>query len=183
MVATHEAGHAVVRAALPQHSPPIERITIQSGDVAGALGYVRYEDPGTASTSSPRGASCSTTCCVLMGGREAEPLLLDDLSIGSSGDLQRATEIARALVEVLGMGGETTGVRQYRKPDERRARPHLSDAQRAVIDRRVTEMLEEARQRAVAILRDNRTVLETLRDMLLEHKTIEAKALAGLVKK
>ena len=44
--------------------------------------------------------------CMLMGGREAEALLLDDLSIGSSDDLQRATVIARALVEEFGMGGD-----------------------------------------------------------------------------
>jgi cell division protease FtsH len=178
-VAVHESGHAIC-SLFCEHSMPIERITIKS-ETSWALGYVRYKDEDRKFITTEH--QLRDDLCVLMGGREAEQLLLGDLATGSMADIHRATEIAHALVEVLGMGGETTGVRQYRKPDERERRPHLSEAQRSVIDRRVTEMLEEARQRAAAILRENRTVLETLRDMLLEHKTIEAKALAGLVKK
>jgi cell division protease FtsH len=178
-VAVHESGHAIC-SLFCEHSMPIERITIKS-ETSWALGYVRYKDEDRKFITTEH--QLRDDLCVLMGGREAEQLLLGDLATGSMADIHRATEIAHALVEVLGMGGETTGVRQYRKPDERERRPHLSEAQRAVIDRRVTEMLEEARQRAAAILRENKMVLETLRDMLLEHKTIEAKALAGLVKK
>jgi len=57
----------------------------------------------------------------------------------------------------------------------------LSDEQRAALDRRVREMLEEGRARAATILRDNRAVLETLRDLLLEKKTIDSKALRELL--
>jgi cell division protease FtsH len=176
-VATHEAGHAVC-SMFCEHSMPIERITIRS-ETSWALGYVRYKDEERRFITTQH--QLRDDLCVLMGGREAEQLLLGDLATGSMADIHRATEIAHALVEVLGMGGEATGVRQYRKPDERERRPHLSEAQRAAIDRRVNELLEEARQRAAALLRDNRAVLEALRDVLLEQKTIDAKALTTLV--
>src|SRR5437763_11448039 len=94
VVATHEAGHAVVALYSP-HSPPIDRITIR-GDTAGALGYVKYQDRAHKFVITRN--EMLDTVAVLMGGREAEQLLLDDLSIGSSEDLRRATIIARTLV-------------------------------------------------------------------------------------
>ena len=120
VVATHEAGHAVCALFCP-HAPPIERITIAS-EVSGALGFVRYQDP-THRYIVTRGELLDDLC-VLMGGREAELLLLDDLSIGSAHDLSRATEIARALVEEFGMGGDVVGVRSFRSGDRDGKRPY-----------------------------------------------------------
>src|SRR5262249_47285742 len=120
--------------------------------------------------------------CVLMGGREAELLLLDDLSIGSSGDLQRATAIARALVEEFGMGGDEVGVCRFLANDGQGARhSHLSPAQLETLDRCVSRLLEESRLRAAKILRENRVLVETLRDLLVEKKVIDAKTLKTLV--
>src|SRR5207302_9154371 len=107
VVATHEAGHAVCALFCP-HAPPIERISI-AGDMAGSLGYVRHQDPAHRYVVT-RGRLLDHMC-VMMGGREAELLLLDDLSIGSAQDLVQATEIARALVEEFGMGGDAVGLR------------------------------------------------------------------------
>ena len=59
----------------------------------------------------------------------------------------------------------------------------MSPGQLETLDRRVREMLEEGRQRAAQILRDNRAVVETLRDLLLEHKVIDAEALGRLLAK
>jgi cell division protease FtsH len=173
VVATHEAGHAVTSLFCP-HAPPIERISIQ-GDAAGALGFVRYQD-ATRRYVVTRGELLDDIC-VLMGGREAEQLLLDDLSIGSAQDLQRATAIARALVEEFGMGGEEVGVVRFHHDTESRRRSDLSEEQLRSLDRRVREVLEEARQRCIAILSENRVLVETLRDLLLEKKIIDAKTL------
>jgi cell division protease FtsH len=180
VVATHESGHAIC-ALFCEHAPPIDRITINS-DVAGALGFVRYQDPTHRYVVTRN--ELVDDMCVLMGGREAEQLLLDDLSIGSSQDLQRATAIARALVEEFGMGGEEVGVCRFH--DDRSERPGgrtpgLSPAQQEVLDRRIREILEDARQRASKILRENQGLLETLRDLLLDKKVIDAKALGDLV--
>jgi cell division protease FtsH len=175
VVATHEAGHAVCALFCP-HAPPIERISIIS-DVAGALGFVRYQDPAHRYVVT-RGELLDDLC-VLMGGREAEQLLLDDLSIGSAHDLARATEIARALVEEFGMGGDEVGVRNFRGNGDKA--PALSPKQLESIDRGVRELLQEACRRAAAILKEQRGVVEALRDLLVEQKIVDARALKDMV--
>jgi cell division protease FtsH len=178
VVATHEAGHAVC-ALFCTHAQPIARISIK-GDAAGALGFVRYQDRAHRYVVT-RGELLDDLC-ILMGGREAEQLLADDLSLGSSEDLSRATAIARALVEEFGMGGDAVGVCRFNTDDAGRARqPHLSPAQLEALDRRVREVLEEARQRAAAILQQNQALVETLRDLLLEKKVIDATTLGAIV--
>jgi cell division protease FtsH len=179
VVAVHESGHAVA-AMFCEHSPPIERITIR-GDTAGALGYVRYQDRSHRFVVTR--AELLDDLCVLLGGREAEQLLLDDLSIGSADDLRRATLIARALVEEFGMGGDDIGVVRFNEDfrDGSTVRhPGLSEQQKSALDKRVRELLAEGRARAASILLENRKLLETLRDLLLEKKVIDAKGLNEL---
>lgn len=179
VVATHEAGHAVC-SLFCEHSQTIERISIRT-DTAGALGFVRYQD--SAHRYVVTRGELLDDLCVLMGGREAECLLLDDLSIGSSNDLHRATAIARALVEEFGMGGDDVGVCRFLADDEGARQKNLSPAQLEILDRGVSRLLEEGRQRAATILKEQRVLVETLRDMLLEHKVIDARTLATLMKK
>jgi cell division protease FtsH len=147
--------------------------------MAGALGFVRYQDPSHRYVVT-RGELLDDLC-VLLGGREAEQLLLGDLSIGCAGDLRRATDIARALVEEFGMGGDAVGLGQCSTASGDCDRPRqYSPAQLEAIDRGVREILQTAQQRAAAILLENRQLIETLRDMLVEHKVIDAKTLASL---
>jgi cell division protease FtsH len=176
VVATHEAGHAVCTLFCP-HAPSIDRVSI-SGDTAGALGFVRYQDHAHRYVVT-RGELLDDLC-VLMGGREAELLLVDDLSIGSAHDLAVATQIARALVEEFGMGGAAVGVRSF-VTGSRDGRPPLSPGQLDNIDKGVLELLDEARARAAVIVKENRAVVETLRDMLIAQKTVEARAVAELI--
>src|SRR5262249_38994113 len=152
-VATHEAGHAVCSLHCA-HAAPIDRISIR-GDAAGALGFVRYQDKAHRYVVT-RGELLDDLC-VLMGGREAEALLLDDLSIGSVEALRRATAIARALVEEFGLGGDGVGVCRF--SGDEKARP-LSPSRLDLLERRVCEILEEARRRAAAILGENRAAVE-----------------------
>ena len=178
VVATHESGHAVCALFCP-HSPPIERISIR-GDAAGALGFVRHQDPTNKYIVTQ--GELLDDICVLMGGREAELLLLEDLSIGSHGDLTRATDIARALVEEFGMGGPEIGVGRLPTGRDRHDEGRqLSPGQLEAIDRRVREILEQQRQRAATLLSDNRGLVEALRNLLLEKKVIEAQSLREMV--
>ena len=174
VVATHEAGHAIVNL-MCDHAKAIDRISIR-GDMAGALGFVQYQDPTRKYVVTRN--ELRDDICVLMGGREAELLLLDDLSIGSSGDLSRATDIARALVEDFGMGTDVGPGRFSSDAERDGRRPHLSASQLESIDRNVSEILEQERQRAADILKENSAILEMLRDQLLEHRTLEAKAVS-----
>jgi cell division protease FtsH len=179
VVATHEAGHAVCSLLCP-HSPPIDRISIR-GDMAGALGFVRHQDHAHKYVMTQ--ARLLDDICVLMGGREAEQLLLQDLSIGSAGDLVRATEISRALVEEFGAGGQQVGIGYYpTQAYPHQPRQQLSATQLEAIDRQVNNILEQQRERAVEILSGNLALVETLRDLLLEHQVVDAKAIADLRK-
>jgi cell division protease FtsH len=175
VVATHEAGHAVCALACA-HAPPIERISIR-GDLAGALGFVQYADPAHRYVVTRQ--QLLDAVCVLFGGREAEALLLDDLSIGSSGDLARATDIARSLVERFGMGSDGVGVRTYPEPDGHPAT--LSDAARAAVERAVQEVLDTERIRAKEILAERRALVAALRDLLLERKVLDRESFAHLL--
>jgi cell division protease FtsH len=177
VVATHEAGHAVC-ALFCEHAPPIDRISIQ-GDLAGALGFVQYADPAHRYVTT-RGQLLDSIC-VLMGGREAEAMLLDDLSIGSSHDLERATTLARALVEELGMGGDGPGVRRYAPIAHAIHERRHSDAALETLEQAVRQVLDHERSRAKAILEEQRAIVVALRDLLLEKKTLDRTSFGHLL--
>ena len=77
------------------------------------------------------------------------------------------------------MGGPETGVRQYRNLRSNERFPGLSEEQTAALDRAVSAQIEECRAKAAAILTENRAILESLCDVLLEKKSIDAKALGS----
>ncbi|MBX3399680.1 MAG: AAA family ATPase [Gemmataceae bacterium] len=179
VLATHEAGHAVV-ALFCEHAPPIERITIAS-EMHWAFGYVRYADPAHKYIQTVN--VYKDLICVALGAREAERLLLDDLSLGASGDLASATGIARELVEVHGLAGGELGQVQFLDLHSGKRREDLAPATLAAIDARVAAIVEEQRVRAETIVKENVRLIETLRDLLLEKKTIDGKSLGQLVPK
>lgn len=174
VLATHEAGHAVVSMFCP-NSPPIERVTIAS-EMQWAFGYVKHQDPAHRYVQTI--GFYIDMMCVALGAREAERMLLNDLSLGAVADLESATAIARELVEVHGLGGDKLGLVQYFDTQRRKRREDLSAKTLEAIDDRIRELVEEQRVRAETILRENRALVETLRDMLLEQKTIDATTLA-----
>jgi cell division protease FtsH len=175
VVATHEAGHAVLALAFDR---PVARIAL-TDDVVGALGYVRHSEDRDLRKVQSRGQILEDIC-ICLGGREAELLLLGDLFDGAGQDLHTATQLARLMVEVLGLGDdERIGTVRYQHADGKRA-ADLSPAQIEALDRRVREIVEEQRQRAAALLRERRPQIEALRDLLVEKKAIDARALREL---
>ena len=173
VVATHEAGHAVAALFCP-HSPPIDRISIR-GDLAGALGFVSYSDPAHRYVVT-RGQLLDQIC-TLYGGREAELLFFDDLSIGSAADIDRATDIARALVEQFGMGGDHIGARRVEQGEH----DPVSEALKGSMEQAVREILDEQRARSRRLLEENKLLVQTLRDLLLEKKVLDKEALAHIL--
>lgn len=178
VLATHEAGHAIV-SLFCDNTPSIDRITIAS-EMQWSFGYVKYADPTHRYVRTVN--YYLDQVCVALGAREAERLLLDDISMGSGQDLYFATMIARELVESQGLGGKFLGVVQFTENDRTgtRRREQLSHETLAALDRRVAEIVEQERQRAERIIRDNQQSLETLRDLLLDRKTIEGTSLSEL---
>jgi cell division protease FtsH len=176
VTATHEAGHAVCALMTP-HARPIKRIAI-ADDVVGALGYVRTKEAEHKHYYTV--AQMKADIIVCFGGTEAEKFLLGDASMGLESDLDRATGLAKAIVESMGVGGPETGVGRYvvRRQEGGEVRdPHISEAKREAMDRRVDEILAECREKAAAIVREHRDMVEVLRDELLRVKVIDAKAL------
>ena len=180
VLATHEAGHAVV-SLFCDHSPTIDRITISS-EMQWSFGYVRFADPAHKYIRTV--GFYLDQIAVSLGAREAERLLLDDISMGATADLQSATAIARELVEVQGLAGGRLGVVQYLDTQTNRPlkrRDDLSAETLSMLDTRVAEVVEEQRARAERIVSENKALIVTLRDMLLEHKTVDSKTIAALV--
>jgi cell division protease FtsH len=178
LLATHEAGHAIVSLNCPLH-PPIERITIKS-ETTWAPAYVRYSEDDSRRLGLTRNQMMEDLC-VLLGGIESERLLLEDVSTGAAGsDLERATRLAHYMVEVCGMGGPELGLRQFRNLESGERFKDLSPEQLALLDRRVSETIAEAQERTAQILQENRAVLESLRELLLEKKTIDARTLGEM---
>src|SRR5579883_2846876 len=177
VLATHEAGHAVV-ALHCDHAPPIERITIAS-EMNWAFGYVRYADHAHKYIQTIN--MYLDLICVALGAREAERLLMDDLSLGATGDLNSATAIARELVEAHGLAGGKLGQVQFLDMNTGKRREDLSPETLRAIDDRVAEIVEEQRRRAENLVKTHRKEVELLRDLLLEKKTIDAKSLGEVI--
>jgi len=175
LLATHEAGHAVT-SLFSVHGRPIERITIKS-EMPWAPAYVLHRQDDSRRLGLTYNQMV-TDLVVLYGGIEAERLLLEDISTGAAGsDLVRATQLAHFIVEMCGMGGDTLGLRQFRDPEKGGRLPELSEQQKQVLDEQVNALIRQAQGEAARLLREHRAVLEMLRDLLLEKKTIDAKTL------
>ncbi len=179
VVATHEAGHALCQI-MTEHSPAIDRISLLD-DVVGAAGYVSPAETQHKYVSTRN--QWLDLICVLLAAREAEQLFLKDLSLGSSQDLEHATLMARGLVEFMGMGGDGVGVANFWSVDgDRNRRAHLSEEQRALLDRGVREILEEQRQRAIKILKENAEAVAAISELLLERNALEGRELAAALR-
>lgn len=155
--ARHEAGHALVLCELG--SPPAYVSIVGRGQFAGYTAL----DPGRdrALTTKPE---LEDLLCQILAGREAERLFFGDeegSSAGQSSDLERATEIAEAMVYELGMDPEVGFVRLDRR------RPMAAPAAE-LCHSRVRSVLEDQGKRARAILERRRDALERVAESLLE---------------
>lgn len=172
VVAVHECGHAIA-ALFCAHAPPIDRITI-GGDLGGALGYVKHAEHANKYVVTQ--AQMRDQICILMGGREAEAMIFSDTSIGCGSDLQHATHIARYIVEQCGDPDSEIGVGHWAHQKDR----PMSDNSKNMVDAHVSKILSSERKRCMKILKDNETLLLSLRDLLLEKKTLNRMAFAHL---
>ncbi|MBO6062131.1 MAG: ATP-dependent zinc metalloprotease FtsH [Clostridia bacterium] len=168
--ATHEVGHAIVSRMLP-HSDPIDELSvIQRGRALGYTSYIPDDDR----TSLTKGKMLDQIA-TLMGGRMAEAVRLDDISTGAQNDLKRATEIAKRMVTEFGMSEAIGPV--FLAGDEEvfigrewgHERNH-SEAVAADIDREVRRILEEAAERARAIIEQNDEPMTRIIAALVEHE-------------
>lgn len=174
IVSYHEVGHALI-SALQKNSEPVQKITIVPRTM-GALGYVMHvpEEEKYLNTE----AELRDMLVSLVGGRAAEEVVFDTVTTGAANDIEKATDIARNMVTRYGMSkkfglvGLATVESQYL---EGRTALNCSDTTAAEIDAEVVEILKESYDKALAMLRDNRDVMDKLAEFLIEKETITGK--------
>ena len=175
LTAYHEAGHAVVIHALPNHDPVHQITIVPRGQSGGMTIFLPEED------RSYRSKAYMTQQIVsLLGGRAAEELILGDISTGASSDIQRATAIARKMVGTYGMSEKLGNVAFDTGSDEvfigksmGHARPY-SERTAAEMDTEIRAIIDSAYDRCRAILAESKPQLEAVAAYLLEHETMDA---------
>jgi len=184
IVAYHESGHAIVATSLPGLDPVHKISIVQRG--FGALGYTMQlplEDRYLMTRTD-----LQHQLAVLLGGRTAEEIALGEISTGAQNDLQRASDIARAMVTEFGMspaiGAVTFGGHHRSRflelglPAERGAYAEQTAQQ---IDAEVSRIISDAQESARRVLTDRRDALEAVTRMLLEKEVIEGDELRRLL--
>ncbi|MDO8470913.1 MAG: ATP-dependent zinc metalloprotease FtsH [bacterium] len=184
ITAYHEAGHALVSASL-SHTDPVRKISIISRGRAG--GYtlkLPTEDRHLKSR-----AEFLDELSVLLGGYVAEKLTFKDVTTGAANDLQKASEVARALVKEFGMSeklGPVTfgGEEKYEMfPQGPGVVQEYSDSIALEIDREVSKLIESARKTAERILKAKKNTLAKIAKILIEKETIEQEEFEKIVGK
>lgn len=182
IVAYHEVGHALVGCALPG-SGRVEKISIVPRGMA-ALGYTLQlptEDRFLLDEQELR-AQIAT----LLGGRSAEEIVFGTITTGAANDLQRATDLAERMVRSYGMS-KVLGPLAFEQQQSSFLTNNgmmlraVSEETAQAIDREVKEIVESAHQQALSILKENRDLLETIAQKLLEKEVIEGEELHELL--
>ena len=184
ITAYHEGGHALVAHALP-HTDPVHKVTIMPR--GRALGYtmVLPDEDRYAVTRNQMLDQLAYT----MGGRAAEELIFHDPTTGASNDIEKATNLARAMVTQYGMtqrlGAIKLGISES-QPFLGRDYGHQRDYSEnvaSIVDSEIREMIENAHQEAFDILVSNREILDLLVEELLEKETLNKEEIEVAFKK
>jgi len=181
IVAYHEVGHALV-GALNSSSGKVEKISIVPRGMA-ALGYTLQlptEDRFLLSKEE-----IEAQIATLLGGRSAEEIIFGSITTGASNDLQRATDLADKMVTSYGMS-KVLGPLAYQKQQNQflggmEMARNVSPATSEAIDNEIKTIVENAHEKALAILNANRDLLESISEKLLETEVIEGDFLTSLL--
>ena len=174
IVSYHEVGHALI-SALQKNSEPIQKITIVPRTM-GALGYVMNvpEEEKYLETK----AELHDRLVSILGGRAAEEIVFGDVTTGAANDIEKATSIAQNMVTRFGMSdkfglmGLATVESQYLDGSSRYT---CSDRTVADIDTEIMKILKACYEEALALLKENREVMDGLASHLIEKETISGK--------
>jgi cell division protease FtsH len=174
IVAYHEVGHALVTA-LEKKAEPVQKITIVPRTM-GSLGYVMQVPEEEKYLMSKD--ELLTRIVTLYGGRAAEQIVFSSITTGASNDIEKATQLARAMVTQYGMS-DRFGLMGLESIENRyldgRAVLNCGDATAAEIDKEVMSILKDCYKRAEELLAGNREVLDKIAAFLVEKETITGK--------
>ena len=171
LVAYHEGGHAVVSRYLKTQDPVHEISIIPRGMAGGYTMYRPTEDKSFISKTEMLENIIS-----LLGGRASEELVLGDISTGASNDIERATQIAKAMVTKYGMSERIGTITLGSDQDEVfigrdwGQEKSYSEETAGVIDEEIKRIIDNAYESAKSILREHRDKLDRVADILVEKK-------------
>ncbi len=171
IIAYHEIGHALVTAR-QKNAAPVHKITIIPR-TSGALGYTMQIEEGERVLMSRE--DMLSQLATLTGGRAAEEVVFGSITSGASNDIEKATQIARAMITRYGMSDQFGMVAL-----ETVNNPYLSSDSSLVcspetsarVDAEVQSLIAAAHDKAVGILKRDRDVMDKLAAYLLEKETI-----------
>ena len=181
VTAYHEAGHTLVGLKVP-NADPVHKVTIIPRGMA--LGLTQQLPEGDRHNFSEE--YLLGQIAILMGGRIAEESFLGSITTGASNDIERATELARAMVCEYGMsemGPLTFGKKEEQIFLGREIAQHrdFSEETAIKIDEQVRKIVTAQYQRARNIIEENRDVMVKLSEILLERETLDAVEIRRIV--
>jgi len=184
ITAYHESGHAIIATVVPGLDPVHKISIVQRG--FGALGYTMQlplEDRYLMTRTD-----LHSQLAVLLGGRTAEEIALGEISTGAQNDLQRASDIARAMVTEFGMS-ESMGAVSFDSHTRNRfleiplggERGNYAEDTAREIDTEVRRIVNAAHERARTLLADHRDTLDRVARRLLEKEVIDGEELREII--
>jgi cell division protease FtsH len=184
LTAYHEAGHAVVGLSVPAGMPVHKATIIPRGR---ALGMVKFLPEGD--KYSMRYIEYTSHLAVAMGGRVAEEIIFgkENITSGAQGDIQQATQMARAMVTRLGYSDELGTVMYGDQQEEvflgmsMGRQQQLSEATAQKVDAEVKRLIDQGYSDARRILTEKRDQLEAVAQALLEYETLTGEELKDLI--
>ncbi|HZH70806.1 MAG TPA: ATP-dependent zinc metalloprotease FtsH [Flavobacteriaceae bacterium] len=167
-IAFHEAGHATISWML-EHAAPLVKVTIvPRGQSLGAAWYLPEE------RLIVRTEQMLDEMCATLGGRAAEKVIFDKISTGALSDLEKVTKQARAMVTIYGLNSKVGNLTYYDSTGQSEysfTKPY-SEKTAEMIDKEISQIIEEQYQRAIKILQENKDKLTQLASILLEKEVI-----------
>ena len=174
IVAYHEAGHAVVGHAIPE-ADPVHKVTIVARGMMGGFTMALPEEDRTLVARNKLKAELA----FMLGGRAAEELVFNDITSGASNDLERVTKVARSMVTRLGMSDDLGPMVYGQKEEliflgrEISEQRDYSESIAERIDAEVRTLVQQAYDRARAVLIQYRPQLDAVAQKLIEVETID----------
>ncbi len=174
ITAYHEAGHAIVTHKL-HDTDPVERISIVARGMS--LGHTLI--PPAADRSHETKSRLLDNIAAMLGGRAAEQIVFKEMTSGASNDIQKATQLARAMVVDFGMSslGPINFGPQYDMGEfgqtEWYEPPQVSQAMQEKVDTEVKKIIDEAYQKAAKLVAGNRKTMDKIVAELLKKETLD----------
>ena len=178
ITAYHESGHAIVSFAMP-NADPVHRISIVGRGMSLGHTLIPPQQDRVHETKTRLLEQIAT----MLGGRVAEDLIFAEITTGASNDIEKATEVAHAMVVEYGMSSlGPVNLVAGDNPMFGGDGKHISESRQTTIDNEVSRILDEAYKRAVVALKQNRKKLDEVAKVLLQKETLEGEEFERIMK-